>query len=146
MTSQLCDANVWIALSISGHRGHLKALRWWDTVSGPAGVVVCRATQQAYLRLMTNAAVFAPYASAPLTNNEAWAAFEAIAADERVVVRTAEPDDLTAQWRRLAAREVASPKLWMDAYLAAYAITGGYRLITSDAAFVQFDGLDLTVV
>ncbi len=40
----------------------------------------------------------------------------------------------------------ASPKLWMDAYMAAFARASGYRLVTTDAAFAQFDGLDLVLL
>lgn len=34
----------------------------------------------------------------------------------------------------------------MDAYLAAFAIAGGYRLVTTDAAYRQFGGLSCLVV
>jgi predicted nucleic acid-binding protein len=35
-----------------------------------------------------------------------------------------------------------SPKAVTDAYLAAFAVAGGYRLVTLDEAFAQFPGLD----
>jgi predicted nucleic acid-binding protein len=53
---------------------------------------------------------------------------------------------LETRWRQLAVRETASPKLWMDAYLTAFAQDGGYRLVTFDAAFAQFGGLDLVLL
>jgi predicted nucleic acid-binding protein len=34
----------------------------------------------------------------------------------------------------------------MDAYLAAFAFAGGYRMVTTDAAFKQFRGLDLELL
>jgi predicted nucleic acid-binding protein len=34
----------------------------------------------------------------------------------------------------------------MDAYLAAFARTAGYRLVTTDVAFRQFPGLDVQVL
>ena len=43
-------------------------------------------------------------------------------------------------------RGTASPKLWMDAYLAAFALAGGCRMVTTDAAFKQFAGLDLELI
>lgn len=49
-------------------------------------------------------------------------------------------------WKELALRETASPKLWMDAYLAAFAIAGRFRMVTTDAAFRQFRGLDLLLL
>ena len=44
------------------------------------------------------------------------------------------------------ARDCASPKLWMDAYLAAFALAGRNQKVTTDAAFRQFQGLDLLVL
>jgi len=49
-------------------------------------------------------------------------------------------------WKELAARGTASPKLWMDAYLAAFALAGRYSMVTTDAGFRQFRGLDLLVL
>jgi predicted nucleic acid-binding protein len=51
------------------------------------------------------------------------------------------PDDLVR-----AVRGTASPKLWMDAYLAAFALAGRYAMVTTDAAFRQFRGLDLLIL
>jgi predicted nucleic acid-binding protein len=34
----------------------------------------------------------------------------------------------------------------MDAYLAAFALAGGYQFVTIDKAFAQFDGLDLVLL
>ena len=49
-------------------------------------------------------------------------------------------------WRRLATRDLASPKLWMDAYLAAFAIAADVELVTTDKAFGRFEGLKVTVL
>ena len=34
----------------------------------------------------------------------------------------------------------------MDAYLAGFALAGGYRMVTTDTAFKQFTGLDLDLL
>jgi uncharacterized protein len=57
-----------------------------------------------------------------------------------------EPNDLYARWTLFADVRTASPKLWMDAYLAAFAVAGGYRLVTTDKAFKQFKGLNVLVL
>ena len=44
--------------------------------------------------------------------------FSGFIADERIVFQ-AESPGLSAVWKKLAARRSSSPKLWMDAYLAA---------------------------
>jgi len=142
----LPDSNVWLALALSAHVHHRAARDWLDAIDEPAAVLFCRATQQAFLRLLTNAAVLAPYGNPPLTNREAWSAYESLTADDRVVLEAREPARLESLWRQLAVRETASPKLWMDAYLAAFALAGGCRLVTSDTGFRQFDGLDLALV
>lgn len=66
--------------------------------------------------------------------------------DNRIFFRNEEPAGLERRWQELALRETASPKLWMDAYLAAFALAGGYRLVTTDRAFRQFTGLDLILL
>jgi toxin-antitoxin system PIN domain toxin len=142
----LCDANVWLALALSRHVHHKAARRWLETVTEPATILFCRATQQTLLRLLTNAAVLAPYGNPPLTNAQAWKAFEAFSADDRVALRIDEPARVQHEWKRLAARNTASPKLWMDAYLAAFAITAGLRLVTTDTAFQQFVELDRLII
>jgi toxin-antitoxin system PIN domain toxin len=142
----LCDVNLWLALTLSGHFHAAAARRWFDQVAGPGSVLFCRVTQQAYLRLLTNAAVLAPYGNPPLSNREAWAAYEALLADDRVMLQADEPPGIEARWRELTLRDTASPKLWTDAYLAAFSIAAGYRMVTTDTAFGQFPRLDLVLV
>lgn len=138
----LCDSNVWLALALSGHSHHGATRGWLDSVAEPATVLFCRSTQQTFLRLLTNTAVLAPYGNPPLANSEAWAAYEALIADDRITVAVSEPDGLEECWKSFAVRDTASPKLWMDAYLAAFAVAGEYRMVTTDTAFNQFSGLD----
>ena len=142
----LCDANVWLALALSRHVHHRTSRRWFESVAEGRTILFCRATQQTLLRLLTNSSVLAPYGNPPLTNRQAWNAFEAFAADGRVVLRSDEPPQLESRWRQLAARDTASPKLWMDAYRAAFAISDGLRLVTTDIDFRQFAGLDCLVL
>ena len=49
-------------------------------------------------------------------------------------------------WKKLCSGARPSPKLWMDAYLAAFAIAGGYRFTTTDQGFKQFKNLDLHLI
>lgn len=137
----LCDVNVWLALALSGHSHHTAARTWFNALTEPGSAVFCRFTQQALLRLLTNPAVLAPYGNSPLSNAQAWRAYEAFAADDRVGLRVDQPPDLESRWKRFAMRNTASPKLWMDAYLAAFAMGAGLRLVTTDASFQQFTGL-----
>jgi toxin-antitoxin system PIN domain toxin len=142
----LCDSGVWLALSIDRHTHHVAAREWMMTVVDQASVFFCRATQQSLLRLLTTATVFVEYGSPPLTNQQAWEAYDGLLADNRVEFQPQEPAGLELRWRQFAARDSSSPKLWMDAYLAAFAMAGGYQMVTTDAAFKQFEGLDLKLL
>jgi toxin-antitoxin system PIN domain toxin len=108
---------VWLALALSKHVHHAGVSDWLETIAEPASVLFCRATQQTFLRLLTNTAVLAPYGNPPLTNQQAWTANEALLADDRIVFRADEPAGLDLRWKEFALRDTASPKLWMDAYL-----------------------------
>lgn len=141
----LVDTNVWLALSLSAHVHQAPVRSWFEEVAAPGTILFCRATQQSFLRLLTSAAVLAPYGNKPLTNTQAWNVFEELLSDERVRFAD-EPAGLAARWRRYGARSAASPKLWMDAYLAAFAAQAGCQLVTTDADFGQFQGLDFVLL
>src|SRR5881409_3859902 len=66
--------------------------------------------------------------------------------EERIALWADEPVGVERLWKELAVRGTASPKLWMDAYLAAFALAGRYSMVTTDAGFRQFRGLDLLVL
>ena len=53
---------------------------------------------------------------------------------------------MEARWLALASRDTASPKLWMDAYLAGFSLAGGYRMVTNDSGYSQFEGLKLLIL
>lgn len=142
----LCDSNVWLALTVEPHVHHKVAKDWLKTITEASSVHFCRATQHSFLRLQTLASVMAPYGIPPSTNQQAWNAFDALLTDDRVVLQVREPVRVDFFWEQFAARGTASPKLWMDAYLAAFARAGGYQMVTTDAGFAQFDGLDLVLL
>ena len=142
---KLPDVNIWLSLALSGHSHHAEARKWLDGESSPGSIIFCRATQQGLMRLLTTTAVLAPYGVAPLTNRAAWEIGEQFLADERITF-AAEPDGVEATWKAWAARETASPKLWMDGWLAAFAIQSGCQLVTLDKGFAQFEGLNAHIL
>jgi len=97
------------------------------------------------VRLLTTAEVLAGYGNPPLTNREAWNVIDGFMEDERFTFAN-EPENVEETWKTLAIRDTHSPKLWMDAYLAAFALCSGLQMITTDKAFSQFSGLDLLVL
>ena len=97
------------------------------------------------VRLLTTAEVLGRYGNPPLTNREAWEVYECFREDERITFAN-EPEGVEETWKVLAIRNTNSPKLWMDAYLAAFAIRSGFQMVTTDKAFSQFNGLDVLVL
>jgi toxin-antitoxin system PIN domain toxin len=141
----LPDSNVWLALALSKHAFHATVRTWLGKRKRSEAVLFCRATQQSLLRLLTTSAVLAPYGIPPLSNKAAWSVYEGFLADGRVSW-VEEPRGLDSHWEKFASVSRASPKLWMDAFLAAFAVAGKYQLVTIDKAFRQFKGLDLLVL
>jgi toxin-antitoxin system PIN domain toxin len=137
---------MWMALALSAHDHRAAARGWLQTIEDPRSILFCRATQQSIVRLLTTAAVMARYGNQPLTNDAAWAIYEAFLSDDRIAFRGSEPAGLERYWKAYAVRPTASPKLWMDAYLAAFARAGGCRMVTTDKAFAQFEDLDLVLL
>jgi toxin-antitoxin system PIN domain toxin len=133
----LCDHNVWLALVLPAHNHHDAARAWWGRLEAERAVF-CRSTQQGFLRLLTTEAVLVPYGLPARTQAQAWAIYHRISSDPCVGFLT-EPAGLGELWEQLSSRESASPQLWMDAYLAAFAIKSGCELVTFDQGFRQFE-------
>ena len=142
----LVDTNVWLALTMSGHEHHRTSNDWLELVETPGAVRFCRETQRSLLRLLTTTSVVAPYRDTALTNQQAWGVYQEFAADDRIGPPLSEPAGLEDVWKRFSQRSSASPKLWMDSYLAAFAVAGGMTFVTLDGAFRQFEDLDLIVI
>ena len=144
MPASLFDTNVWLAAVFGTHPFHAVAQKCLSDATPGTPAVFCRSTQQSFLRLITTPALLAAYGAQGMTNRDAWAALDALLALPQVVERD-EPPGTAATWRQLSALDAASPKVWMDAYLAAFAICGGMRLVTLDRDFSRFvpQGLSL---
>jgi toxin-antitoxin system PIN domain toxin len=142
---RLVDTSVWLALALEFHEFHAITVEWLGGLTSNEAIVFCRSTQQSFLRLLTTSTVFGPHELPPLTNRQSWATYELWAARDNVAF-VEEPPGLDVQWRIFSTRTSSSPKIWMDSYLAAFAIAGGYQLVTLDAGFRQFAGLDVVVL
>lgn len=143
--NRLADSNIWVALVIQPHVFHDPVRTWFAAIPGSDSAVFCRSTQQSFLRHLTTAAVFSHYGLSPFDNRRAWEHYEKILKHPRVAF-VEEPPGLDALWKKFTFGTRASPKLWMDAYLAAFAIAGGYRFVTTDRGFKQFKNLDLHLI
>jgi uncharacterized protein len=122
----LVDANVWLPVLVERHQHHAAATEWWRDRQ-PATCCWCRPIQQTVLRLLTNRSVMGDDTLQPAA---AW---------------LVEPIGLAAAWRENIATRTATPKLWMDAFLAAWAHSSNLAFVTFDAGFksYQLDNLQL---
>lgn len=143
----LFDANVWVVLAFSTHPHHAIASREFKAADSSLPIAFCRATQQAFLRLVTSPNLQKTYRSGLITNDAAWQKWEQLMSLPQVVWKV-EPHGTVLHWRKFACLHSASPKIWMDAYLAAFAISGGLRLVTLDHGFKTYttQGLDLRLL
>jgi predicted nucleic acid-binding protein len=65
----------------------------------------------------------------PLTIPQAWAAYDRLLTDKRVAFLDELPG-VAARFRRHSQAESASPKLWADAWLLAFAEEAGATIVT----------------
>lgn len=140
-STDLLDANVWLALAAEAHTHHERAKVYWQTEAAPT-VAFCRVTEMAFLRHLTNRVIMAEQV---LTPSAAWrklAQFHALPE----VRRLNEPPGLDAELARLCESGRSSPNLWTDAYLAAFAKSGKLRLVSFDQGFRKFEGLDKLLI
>ena len=122
------DANVWVALNYGQHKHHEIANRWYMGLPLEARLAFCRQTQLGLFRILTTAAVMG---TDILTQRDCWQIYDRWRATGQVVWAE-EPVTLEAPLRTRTYGAAASPKLWMDAYLAAFAETAGLTLVTLD--------------
>jgi toxin-antitoxin system PIN domain toxin len=109
--------------------------------------VWCRATQQSFLRLASTPTLHKAYGVERISNQDALLALDSLQTLPQVIFREETPG-VFALWRQLAGLDTASPKVWMDAYLAAFAIAGGLSLTSLDRDFKNFvpQGLNLILL
>ncbi len=141
----LVDSNVLVALVLEAHPHHEITRRWVGGLASADRLILCRASQMSFLRLLTTEALLK---SETRTNDEALEVLDLLLASSQFGFMADEPPSLGDRWRQLTGLGVAAPKRWMDAYLAAWAIQAGMRLVTLDRGFAQFQdaGLDLLVL
>ena len=138
MSALLLDSNIWVAAAFPSHEFHRGSMALLHSASRSEPVLFCRATEQSFLRLITTPRVSSHYGAAGITNQHASALIAALRAKPGIAYAD-EPPGTANLWQRLAARPTASPKVWMDAYLAAFAIASGLPFTTLDQDFKTYE-------
>lgn len=134
--TDLPDVNVWLAMADENHVCHSTAQHYWQVQAAPL-VVFCRVSMLGFLRLSTHRSVL----SRSLTPGEAWGIYLRYL-DEADVGFAHEAPTLEEEFKALACRADFSQRLWTDAYLAAFARSAGFRIVSFDSDFGHFGDLD----
>ena len=140
-STDLLDANVWLALAAGAHAHHDRAKAYWEMEAAPVSAF-CRVTQLAFLRHLTNKAIMGDQMLRP---SAAWKKLQEFLALPEVR-GLAEPAGLDERLGDFCNLGRSSQNLWTDAYLAAFAKCAGLRLVTFDQGFTRFQGLELLIL
>ncbi len=138
--SSLGDVNFWLALAFEKHSHSDQAWKWFDQQEADS-CYFCRMTQQGFLRLATNPKAM----SRPLTHLQAWNAYEKFIGDERIGFAD-EPPEIEERWKAYSKGAKYSPKIWNDAYLAAFAFCSSMTLTTFDLGFKKYGKLKVQIL
>jgi len=136
----LADVNFWLALNFKNHPHSDSAWQWMKDLDATS-CLFCSMTQQGFLRLATNPRVV----SSPLTHVQAWSKYDSFLSDERIEFID-EPPDMELVWRSFSKGRRYSPRIWNDAYLAAFACTARLKMVTFDKGFKAYEGLSVELL
>lgn len=138
----LADVNFVIALLHARHSAAGRAAAWLDGQEESGAILLCRVVQMGVLRILTNPAWLKDEV---LPARAVWDAWDLLLTDDRFAA-VHEPPGLERQWRSLTEDLPAGRCAETDTYLAAFALAGGYRLLTFDRGFRSFEGVDALVL
>ena len=133
----LLDVSVWLPLSAPEHVHYDRARRYWNDEAA-SELAFCRITALGLLRHLTNGKILG---DAALDGRAAWRALETWLQVPHISVIEEPPgmDELLAQWAGKLNLRMGD---WADAYLAAFALASGCRLIAFDKDFQRYPGID----
>lgn len=138
MTSFFPDLNVWLALSVEGHRHNADAWNWLNFAPAGVTLVFSRYTHIGLLRLLTNESAMG---DRTLTLRKAWGVYDRWLRDPRVEFHP-EPRGVDACFRETTAPFAgkAASKWVGDCYLLSCAVQSHATLATFDKALRDFAG------
>lgn len=145
MQGFLVDTSVWVAAFFTEHESFSLSHDFLSARDKAHPAWFCRATEQSWLRLVTTPSLHKLYKTPPLTNTAAAAVLANWHGSPGIRCLEAEPEGTRELWLDLAATSSASPKVWMDAYLAAFSIRAELPLATLDTDFRRFESAGLTL-
>lgn len=134
MTSSVfLDINVWVALTLNKHVGHIAARAWYEALPIPVDLVFCRFTQLGLLRLLTTKSIVD---DEPMSQARAWEVYD-VWIERGGAVFQEEPSGVEIEFRALSNQKQPAPKDWADSYLAAFAASTSLKLVTFDRSLSE---------
>lgn len=140
-TVDLPDLNVWLALTCPQHSHHNEAVRYWEEQAFTR-IVFCTVTALGLVRLVCQPKVMG---SAALNAREASELLEAFCHQPGVELAVADHGGWEV-FHQLLRTGTLPTRLCTDAYLAALAISHGWRLVSFDRDFERFERLNLLLL
>ena len=141
VTADLPDLNVWLALACPDHSHHRQAVHYWEHQAA-GQVLFCTVTALGLVRLVCQSKLMG---AAVKTLAEASSLLDAFCQQPGVSLASEERAGWEVFHQLLRSGELP-PRLCTDAYLAALAITHGWRLVSFDRDFERFEGLERLVL
>jgi toxin-antitoxin system PIN domain toxin len=127
------DINLWLSLNAADHVNTKPALEWYYSIEDEDVLYFCRLTQLGLLRLLTTKSVMGVDTH---SQRNAWMVY-CKWRDEAGAGFMNEPAGIDTLFRARSETTQASPKLWNDAYLAAFAEAAELTLVTFDHALAE---------
>ena len=135
--ADLPDLNVWLALATADHKHHDHAVDYWESEAARQ-VLFCTVTALGLVRLVSQAKVMGAAVKSARDASELLQAFCQL---EGVGMATPTSDGWDV-FHQLVAEGNHPARLCTDTYLAALAISNGWRLVSFDRDFERFAGLE----
>jgi toxin-antitoxin system PIN domain toxin len=124
------DVNVWLALIYEQHVHNPIAVEWYESLKSSTTLVFCRHTQLGLFRLLSTEIVMKQDV---LKQTQCWQVYDPWIESGLAFVAQ-DPPGLESEMRGRSTEGLISPKVWADAYLAAFADAGKLTLVTMDRA------------
>jgi predicted nucleic acid-binding protein len=127
------------------HKAHARAQEFVLSASAASQLIFCRTIEHSVLHPLTTASIASAYGATLMSDSvavEYWMQLLALPN----VLEVPESVGVRALWQQLAARSASSPKILMDAYLAAFAIAGNLSLVTLDRDFAAYKAHGLSLL
>ena len=135
--ADLPDLNVWLALAATHHPHHAQALTYWEQQAS-GQVLFCTVTALGLVRLLSQPRLMG---ASVLGSAEASALLQELRRQPGVAMAAPEHDGWDL-FHALMSTAALPARLQTDAYLAALAISNGWRLVSFDCDFKRFNGLN----